>query len=184
MTGNHERLLDVYLQEYYKLKGEQVQRIGFRDNLLYTTLIIFGTVLTFSYGDARNPYALLVLPWVSLILGWTYLMNDQKITAIGRYLRYTLSVNIAKATAAEDIETILGWETAHRSDNERKRRKFTQLMIDELTFVASGFTALIAFWCQATPLLWSIVVLSTIELILLIFLGVEIFIYADLAKGR
>ena len=183
MAVNLEGLLNVYLQEYYKLKGEQSARIGFRDNLLYTTLIIFGTVLTFSYGEHPNPYALLVLPWVSLILGWTYLMNDQKITAIGRYLRYTLSINIAKAVETEEPESILAWEVAHRSDDERKRRKTMQLAIDELAFVVSGIAALIALQLQVS-FHWGIFFLSIIELILLIFLGVEIFIYADLARGR
>jgi hypothetical protein len=30
-------MLNLYLQEYGKLKDEQIQRIGFRDNLLYVT---------------------------------------------------------------------------------------------------------------------------------------------------
>ncbi|WP_019502890.1 hypothetical protein [Pseudanabaena sp. PCC 6802] len=76
MIDEQVQALNVYLQEYDKLKHEQVQRIGFRDNLLYVTLALFGTVLVFALGDKGNPYALLVLPWVSLVLGWTYVVND------------------------------------------------------------------------------------------------------------
>ena len=90
MNDEQQKIFEVYFQEYSKLKEEQAQRIGFRDNLLYVTLALFGTVLAFALGDKANPYALLVLPWVSLVLGWTYLVNDQKISALGRYIRYTL----------------------------------------------------------------------------------------------
>lgn len=103
-------MLDVYLREYEKLKDEQIGRIGFRDNLLYVTVAAYGTVLALALGDQRNPYGLLVLPWVSLILGWTYLINDQKITAIGRYIRYTLVENVRGITDAPNIASIFGWK--------------------------------------------------------------------------
>lgn len=227
MTGQQEPMLDVYLQEYEKLKDEQVERIGFRDNLLYFTLGIYGAVLALALGEQKTPYALyalLILPWVSLILGWTYLVNDQKITAIGRYIRYTLVEKVSELTGTADegveaVESIFGWEIAHRSDKRRKRRKLEQLIIDEIAFVASGIMALFTFW-QLVPLAGKAqelvkaqspamagdlekipffamtnVLAKTqipamaqaigwIELILLVWLGIEIFIYADLAKGR
>ncbi len=186
MTNEQRQMLEVYFQEYGKLKDEQAQRIGFRDNLLYVTLGVFGGILAFAVGERANPYALLVLPWVNLILGWTYLVNDQKITAIGRYIRYKLVERVAELIGNEDIESIFGWEIAHRSDSRRKRRKIEQLIIDEITFVFSGMAALAAFWYlePQVPAYGVILALCLIELILLVILGVEIFIYADLAKGR
>jgi hypothetical protein len=44
------------------------------------------TVIAVSVS-ARDPGYLLLLPPVSLILGWTYLANDEKISTIGRYIR-------------------------------------------------------------------------------------------------
>ena len=61
MADELQQTLNIYLQEYDKLKDEQAQRIGFRDNLLYVTLALFWTLLAFA-GDKANPYALLVLP--------------------------------------------------------------------------------------------------------------------------
>lgn len=189
MADEQRQRLDVYLQEYGKLKEEQGQRIGFRDNLLYVTLALFGTVLAFALGDKANPYALLVLPWVSLVLGWTYVVNDQKITAIGRYIRYTLVEKVSELTGQADegveaVESLFGWEIAHRSDRRRKRRKIEQLVIDEIAFVMSGIVALVAFWILVPQMNWLAQVLGWIELVLLVILAVEIFIYADLAKGR
>ena len=187
-----QQMLTIYLQEYSKLKDEQSARIGFRDNLLYVTLGLFGGILTFSLGETLNPYALLVLPWVSLILGWTYLVNDQKITAIGRYLRYRLVDKVHALIGDAGLESIFGWEIVHRSDLRRQRRKLEQLVVDEVTFVLSGIIGLVVFGYflhQPSSLnpqlpMMAIVLLMGVELGLLIILGIEIFLYADLAKGR
>ncbi len=179
-----QQILEIYFKEYHKLKSEQSQRISFRDNLLYVTLALFGTIVSFAVSNPTNHYALLVIPWVCLILGWTYLVNDDKISAIGRYIRYTLTEKIKEQTGHTDIESIFGWEIAHRSDNRRTRRKIEQLIIDEITFVFSGIVAVICF-CLLTsnpPLVVNI--LGVIEMLLLLILGVEIVIYADLEKGR
>ncbi len=189
-------MLQVYLQEYDKLKEEQAQRIGFRDNILYVTLGLFGGILSFALSNKINYYALLVIPWVCLILGWTYLVNDEKISAIGRYIRLTLVKKIKeqigetnkeqtdteqKQTDDEDKESIFFWEVTHRSDRRRKRRKIEQLIIDEITFVLSGIVALFAFWFSVSNLHLVIHILCGIELVILLILGVEIIIYADLA---
>ncbi|NEO10247.1 MAG: hypothetical protein F6K51_33740, partial [Moorea sp. SIO3I8] len=111
-----QQILQVFMLEYEKLKEEQAQRIGFRDQMIYITLGIFGGILSFALSNKTNSYALLVIPWVCLILGWTYLVNDEKISAIGKYLRLTLTEKIKAQTGHTDLESIFGWEIAHRSD--------------------------------------------------------------------
>jgi hypothetical protein len=138
--------LKIWLAEYDKLKAEQTQRIGFRDNLLYFTLGIFGLIIPTAISNPTNYYALLVVPWTCLILGWTYLINDEKISAIGRYIRLTLVEKLKEKTGHPDVESLFGWEIAHRSDPRRSRRKIEQLVIDQLTFVVSGTIALIVFF--------------------------------------
>ncbi len=188
MSDEQRQRFEVYLQEYSKLKDEQTQRIGFRDNLLYVILVVFGAVLSFALtNQSKSPYAiyaLLVLPWVCLILGWAYLVNDEKISAIGRYIRVKLVEKISEHAGNTDIPSIFGWEIEHRSDKRRHRRKIKQLIVDEITFVFSGVSALLAFWLLASPPHWSIPILWWVELVLLVILGVEIFVYADLGKGR
>ena len=184
MSDDKQKILEIYLQEYEKLKDEQTQRIGFRDNLLYVTLGVFGAVLSFAVSNKAHYYALIVIPWVCLILGWTYLVNDEKITAIGRYIRLTLVGKVKEQTGNSNMESIFGWEIAHRDDKRRKRRKIEQLIIDEITFVISGITGLIAFWLLVPQPHWTIQIICWIELGLLIILGIEIVIYADLAKGK
>ncbi len=188
MADEQQQVLDVYLQEYGKLKDEQVQRIGFRDNLLYVTLALFATVLALAFGEKVNPYALLVLPWVSLVLGWTYLVNDQKVSAIGQYIRSTLVDKVSSLAGRGDTdicepEPVFGWEIAHRSDHWRKRRKVEQLIIDEIAFVISGFVALVVFGILVPSMYWWDKVLVLVESILLFLLGIEMFIHADLKKG-
>jgi hypothetical protein len=88
------QLLEILLAEYNVLKTEQGQRIGFRDNIIYVTLGSFGAILSFAIADKVNYHALLLIPWVCVILGWTYLVNDDKISAIGRYIRDDLEKKI------------------------------------------------------------------------------------------
>ena len=189
MNDEQKEILEIYLQEYSKLKDEQAQRIGFRDNLIYVTLGVFGGILAFALGEKVNPYALLVLPWVTLVLGWTYLVNDEKISAIGKYIRKKLvnKVNVVTAKGGadiEEIESIFGWEIEHRSDKRRTRRKIEQLIIDEITFVFSGIAALLGFWYLVPQSHGVVEIVCWVELLLLVILGVEIIVYADLKKGR
>jgi hypothetical protein len=182
--SDKDQILEIFFKEYDKLKSEQAQRIGFRDNLLYVTLGLFATIISFAVSNSTNYYALLVVPWVCLILGWTYLVNDEKISAIGRYIRYKLVDKVKEHTGYQDLETLFGWEIAHRDDKHRKRRKIQQLIVDEITFVVSGLIALGAFWFLVPKPPIGVTILSWVELLLLIVLGVETFIYADLGKGR
>ncbi len=189
MNSEQHQILQVYFLEYEKLKGEQTQRIGFRDNILYVTLALFGGVLSFALtqNNGYALYALLVIPWICFISGWTYLVNDEKISAIGRYIRLTLVENVKEETGYPVIIHIFGWEIAHRDDPRRKRRKIEQLLVDEITFVISGLATLAIFWVShpdknaIEPFIY---ILGGVEAIALIILGVEIWIYADLAKGR
>ncbi|MEM8638860.1 MAG: hypothetical protein AAGG51_08620 [Cyanobacteria bacterium P01_G01_bin.54] len=193
MAAN-DTLLNLLLAEYSALKSEQAQRIGFRDNLLYATLGVFGAIVSFAVTDPDHYRALLLVPWVCLILGWTYIVNDQKISALGRYIRYTLTVRAQELTAQElisqervqneSLEAVFGWETAHRSDPHRERRKLEQLVIDQVTFVISGIIALVSFWLLVPVAPPSLKILAGVELALLVILGIEMLIYADLARGR
>ena len=112
------------------------------------------------------------------------MVNDEKISAIGSYIRYKLVDKVKEHTGYTDLETLFGWEIAHRNDKHRKRRKVQQLIVDEITFVFSGAIALSAFWFLVSQPPLAIRILSWAELLFLIVLGVEMFIYADLAKGR
>jgi hypothetical protein len=179
--SENQKILDIYLQEYNKLKDEQTKRIGFRDNLLYVTLGLFGGVISFAVSSQANYYAFLIIPWVCLILGWTYVVNDEKISAIGKYIRSTLVERIQRETGHS--EPIFGWEMEHRIDKRRIRRKIQQLIVNQITFVISGIVALLAFWLLISKPPLFVNIFAAIELIFLLILSIEIFMHADLAKG-
>lgn len=181
----NEQTLQILLEEYRALKSEQSSRIGFRDNLLYVTLGLFGAIASFALSNNDAEHAFLVIPWVCIVMGWTYVVNDEKISAIGTHIRYSLEDRIsALIGGSADNQYLFGWETAHRSDSRRQSRKYLQLFIDEVAFVFSGLTALIVFWLLSTQASTLAVLLSAIEAILLIGLGIKIAVYADLAKGH
>ncbi len=179
-----KRLIDINLTEFQKLKDEQIARIGFRDNLVYVTLGVLGAIVSFALTEASRYSALLVLPFVSFVLGWTYLVNDERVSAIGRYIRRDLSDRVRALVPAQEAEHLFGWEIAHRGDKDRKARKCRQFLVDELTFVGSGAVGLFTYWILEPSPAWPACLASSLGVVMLIWIAVDIFRFADFAKGR
>ncbi|SNY53706.1 hypothetical protein [Paractinoplanes atraurantiacus] len=140
MTSGDSGHVDVLRDEFKTLKDEQRDRIRARDNLIYSVIVAVAAVA----GGARiaGPAVPLLLPPITLALGWTYLVNDQKVTAIGRYLHNDLGPRLASLVGGD----VLRWETAHRGDRRRQQRKRIQLGVDLLVFVLPGIVALSWYW--------------------------------------
>lgn len=133
----------ILLAEYGCLKEEQKTRIGFRDNLLYFTLAAATAVvaITAQSGQSR---LLLSVPAICLILGWTYLVNDEKISAIGYYVRDRLGPRLEELTSAHGA--VFGWEIYHRSVADRTARKRLQTSVDLFTYLVLPMVCTTAFW--------------------------------------
>ena len=170
----------VLLNEYERIKDEQKDRIGFRDNLIYATLASMAVVVGAALQGSGQARLLVIMPPVSLLLGWTYLVNDEKISAIGRYIRTDLGPRLA--ALVEGLQTPFGWETIHRGDRRRISRKYLQLSMDILLFCISPLAALIVYWCNG-PLRVPVLLVSLSELAAIIVLSIQIVRYADLRKG-
>ncbi|MEU6347522.1 hypothetical protein ABZ883_42140 [Streptomyces sp. NPDC046977] len=165
----------LLLAEYDRVKEEQKTRIGFRDNLLYVTLAAMVTVLI-GTAQTRHVVLLLVLPATTAVLGWTYLANDQKISAIGHYVRTDLGPRLS-ALAGEQ-ESLFGWEAAHRRDARRTQRKIIQCAVDLATFAGVPVGALAAYWAYGTGTLVPMAV-SILESVAVCVLAVQIILYAE-----
>ncbi|WP_427919934.1 hypothetical protein [Streptomyces sp. cg40] len=155
----------LLLAEYQTIKDEQKARIGFRDNLLYVTLTVVAAVIA-AAAQAGQASMLLALPPVCVVLGWTYLVNDQKISAIGAYVRDELGPRLGELAAqgggGRGGVEVFGWETAHRGDTRRKSRKVVQLSVDLMAFCAVPLAALGVFWV-ASGSSGALVALSVVE---------------------
>ncbi|WP_330338020.1 hypothetical protein [Streptomyces sp. NBC_00557] len=175
----HITVGELLLGEYQVLKEEQRARIGFRDNLLYASLGSMAAVVAAVIGGGPHLQLLLLLPPVSLLLGWTYLVNDQKISAIGRYIREELTPRLTALTDSQESEPIFGWETVHRSDRRRTSRKWLQFAVDLLTFCGTSMAAVVVFWAMG-PVEVALLTVSLAEVAGIIVLAVQIALYAEL----
>src|SRR5690242_2433618 len=72
--------------EYRTLKAEQLERIKQRDNFLNLNIVAIGVISSVAIQGSRRDVIWLLIPWVTFILGWVYLSNDDKITAIAQHL--------------------------------------------------------------------------------------------------
>ncbi|MEV7190247.1 hypothetical protein AB0N81_00380 [Streptomyces sp. NPDC093510] len=169
----------VLLVEYEQLKAEQKSRITLRDNLIYAMLAATAAVIAATIPSPSRTALLLLLPPLSVLLGWTYLVNDEKISAIGQYIRTGLGPRLAAAVAPGD--GVFAWESAHRRDRRRGTRKRLQLAVDLLAFCVSPAAALTVFWVHG-HLTWPLITLSLVESAALVGLGIQIALYADLGR--
>lgn len=169
----------LLLAEYESVKSEQRARIGFRDNLLYVTLAVVAAVIA-ATAQAEQPSMLLALPPVCLVLGWTYLVNDEKISAIGLYVRDDLGPKLAELAAHSSGFATFGWEAYHRSDTRRRSRKTIQMVIDLTAFCAVPLAALVVFWVNGDAT-WLLVALSVLEALAVAGLAAQVVWYAKAA---
>jgi len=180
-----ERWLGLLLDEYRALKSEQLSRIGFRDNMIYTTVAAVGGLVAVALGGIGKSEAFyeafLLIPWVTAILGWTYLVNDDKITSIRQYIDEELRPRIREMLP--EGTSPLDWETYHRKDARRSERKGVQLAIDLITFVVSGVGALAAYLFKA-PRDATSYGYAGVEALLLLFLAYQFVTYSSRATRR
>ncbi|MEU6664204.1 hypothetical protein [Streptomyces sp. NPDC046821] len=172
-------IVQVLLAEYEQIKEEQRARIGFRDNLIYATLGVMAAVIGSTLARGGHLEMLLLLPPLSVVLGWTYLVNDEKISAVGRYIRDELSPRLAELTSNQ--ATAFGWESAHRRDVHRRSRKRFQLAVDLMTFCGAPLAALVVYWLLG-PVRWPLLVVSLAETAVVIGLAVQVVRYAELGR--
>jgi hypothetical protein len=167
----------LLLAEYEQVKQEQRARIGFRDNLLYATLGVMAAVVATALARGGHAEVLLLLPPLSVVLGWTYLVNDEKISAVGRYVRDDLAPRLKNLTGSQD--DVFGWEFAHRGDAHRASRKRIQLGVDLLAFCAAPLAALAVYWVLG-PHHWPLLLVSAAESAMIAVLTSQFVRYADL----
>ncbi|MCV2460271.1 hypothetical protein OEB94_13410 [Streptomyces sp. ICN988] len=165
----------LLLAEYDRIKEEQKTRIGFRDNLLYFTLAASTAVLAITV-QSRQTQLLLAVPVICLVLGWTYLVNDEKISAIGCYIRDQLGPRLAELSGAHGA--VFRWEIYHREDASRTTRKRLQTAVDLFAYVALPMICVAAFWCSPAiqPLL---VIVSLAQVLALAVLSWQFLRYAE-----
>jgi hypothetical protein len=138
MASMPDRTVDVLLAEYAALKGEQLARIGTRDNLLYATLAVIGGVLAAAL-TSRQSACLLLVPPATVILGWTYMANDLKISAIREYIRTRLGPQVDYL----DCGPAFNWELDHLADPTYSARHVGHLAVDLLAFAVAPAAAIV-----------------------------------------
>ena len=155
-AGDAGTRIDLLRDEVKNLKDEQRDRIKQRDSLIYSVIVAVAAVA----GGTRLAGAgvPLLLPPVTLLLGWTYLINDQMVSAIGAHLRTQLAPRLAALAGTE----VLLWENTRLIDRRYRQRKTIQLVMDLFAFVAPALVAVVWYWTHgpANPALLAVSVVE------------------------
>lgn len=180
--ANNSIKLDFLLKQYEKLKDEQQKRIEFRDRMIYITLGVIGGVFSFILEKPEYITALLVLPFICLILGWLYLMNDEKISEIGNYLRKILLPKIESIETENKFSIFPSWEEFHKQSFKRKRNKIVQITLDLLLFCVSALFSLTSFLYLNPVITCFQKIIVITEVLLIIYLSIEFIITSKIDK--
>lgn len=178
MTQNDN--INFLIKEYEKLKDEQYKRIEFRDHMIYLTLGAIGTIFSFSLEKPNFNIALLVLPFICIVLGWSYLSNDEKITSIGNYIKNVLIPKIDASPEDNLLSLKENWENFIKKDPKRISRKRFQLFVDLSIYCISGIVSIIAFYILHTQFSIFMYIISILEIILLTYLAIQFVRYSDI----
>lgn len=176
MRDNSSRA--VLLAEYEALKAEQTSRIVLRDRLMYAALAALAATLALVVQPTGRQYLLLLLPLVCMVLGWTYFVNDQKISAIGRYLRRHLAPSLV--ASAQCADQMLTWESVHRRDPLRRLDKSMQLVVDLLMFAVPALLSVVLYW-TADDVRTDLLVVSIAEALGTLGFATRVVVAADLS---
>ena len=168
------------LVEYWKLKDEQIKRIEMRDHLMYLTLVAVGTVFAFAIQNADHAIAFLVLPFICMVLGWSSLVNDEKVSAIGRYLRENLIPTLKTWGGQQNSNT--NWEWFHLRESKRTEVKSIQFLVDLFVYCLSGIVGTVCFFVLSVPDSFWIVMAAVIESALLVVLAIQFYRFSPLSK--
>ena len=168
------------VKEYEKLKDDLFFRIEFRDHMIYLTLAAIGGVFSFALEKPDLNVALLVLPFLCIVLGWTYLGNDEKISAIGKYIRTVLIPKINSSDNSGNYLLADNWEEFLRNDRLRRQRKLFQLFIDLSIFCISGVISIISFFVLHSSCSWYFILTAIFESLIILFLAIQFIKYSDI----
>lgn len=168
--------------EYVKLKDEQNKRIDFRDQMIFITLGSIGAVFSFVIEKPDYITALLVLPFACIVLGWTYLINDERISEIGTYCRKELIPRIERINLDPEQNVGTNWEVFHRTSERRKERKIIQLIMDLCIFCFSAFFSLAAFFYLSKCFSIIHVVLAALQSMFILYMIYQFISYASLSE--
>ncbi|MCK9400580.1 MAG: hypothetical protein M0Q51_11390 [Bacteroidales bacterium] len=158
------------IKEYEKLKDEQNKRIEFRDHMIYITLGVFGGVFAFILEKPEYNMALLIIPFVSIVLGWTYLMNDVKVSEIGLYIKKILIPKIENSNSDSTISLIPNWEDYHKLTHHRNTNKTIQLIVDILLFCFAALFSIVIFFYLSSEIKCFHIILGCFEALLIFYL--------------
>jgi hypothetical protein len=122
----------AHYDEYGALKAEQIERIKQRDTFLNLNIIAVGLIGTLAAQARGLGQIWLLIPWVTFILGWAYLINDDKVSAIGAHIRRAMGRD----------EASLEWESSEKGFLSAAKRQVGEIAVFLTSFVLPTAPAL------------------------------------------
>ena len=123
------------------LRAEQLERIKQRDGFLNLNVVAVGTVGAISLSSPGRLPAILLIPWATAILGWAYVANDDKVTALGRHLYGVLPTH----------QQTQSWDAGNKGYLPAAVRRSAEVIVFFLSFVVPTPASILIFARSDSP---------------------------------
>jgi hypothetical protein len=140
-----ERNQSAALAEFTALRAEILARQGYQHTMMALNLTISGALFSFALTQPSRLLALLVVPFVSFMIGGRFIAQDYGIEEIGSYIQEYLSKRVAGG---------LEWEKFVRTNRIINRRRI-YFGLDPLFIAFPGIAAAALAFC-ARPIIISL----------------------------
>jgi hypothetical protein len=154
--------VQVHLAEFSALREEMLEMIKWRDQLVFLSLGISGTLISFAFSDqdkasslmSRRMALYLVAPLATTIGGF-WLVIAARIYRIGVYIGDVLTPALNELISTPAPLEVFGWQSSGQRLMKKWRRRLLEWFVLLCAFVLAGLVAQYIIVSNQTGPLWS-----------------------------
>ncbi len=166
---NREELAEtqIWLTEYNAIRDEIIFRMRTADYFTVVNLGVIGTIIGLTLTITID--ILLVIPWISCLLGIMYFNQLRHVQILGLYIRQVITTNLS---TKYHNDYLLGWDKFHSSMKSEWSIIPMLGRLPALVFIVPSFLALIVTFYSTIIVndMWWIKFMWAIELLLCLLL--------------
>lgn len=167
------------MSDFPSLKAEQIERIKMRDSFVNLSIVSIGIMISAAFASAvPRVEILLAIPWVAMAFGWSFVLNDVKISRLASYF----ASNQGPSNSSNS-----GWEVWRRSyQRSWLESPIIGALVQLLIFVCPGLVSIVVYFCARkddSVRLWEVSV-GAAGVLMLILLSFAVFSTAQIRVGK
>jgi len=144
--------LQCCLEEHRALREHITSDMESMRHLTIVNVAALGSIIAVALSDANNWLILLVIPWISCLLGLTAYFHSRRVSQVGLYIRDILYKRLADITGQENV---MEWESYLRTKEEERPYVTRLFSISGMHLLGFAISSVLAIALPANLILHS-----------------------------